>query len=155
MEGRYLRTVRVMADYQFGEGAGEALFPDTCEFIISPKTGKIRQILDSGVRIATVKPDSGLLSISVEGARRLKEHFPYPRLRVVVDSRVGEFVAKGKNVFAKHVVDVDEGIRANDEVAVVNEEDELLATGKAILSAFEMLELERGVAVSVRQGVKR
>lgn len=155
MEDRYLKTVRIMADYQFGEGAGKALFPESCEFIISPKTGKIRQVTDGGVRIATIKPDSGLLSISVEGARRLKELFPYPRLRVVVDSRVGEFIAKGKNVFAKHVVDVDNSIRANDEVIVVNESDELLATGKAVLSAFEMLEFERGVAVSVRQGVKR
>ncbi|WP_457591719.1 PUA domain-containing protein [Geoglobus sp.] len=155
MEDRYLRIVRVMADYQFGEGAGGVLFPDSCRFIISPKTGKIRQVVDGDVRIATVKPDSGLLSISVEGARRLKNLFPYPKLRVVVDSRVSEFIAKGKNVFAKHVVDVDSSVRANDEVIVVSEEDELLATGKAVLSAFEMLEFERGVAVSVRQGVKK
>jgi predicted RNA-binding protein (TIGR00451 family) len=50
---------------------------------------------------------------------------------------------------------VDEDIRANDEVIVVNTKDELLATGRAILSAFEMLEMERGVAVKVRQGVKK
>lgn len=155
MEDRYLRIVRVMADYQFGKGAGKALFPDTCTFVISPKTGKIRQVMDGGVRIATVKPDSGLLSISVEGAKRLKGAFPYPKLRVIVDRRVGEFIARGKNVFAKHVVEADESIRANDEVIVVDEDDELLATGKAVLSAFEMLEFERGVAVSVRQGVRR
>ena len=155
MEDRYLRIVRVMADYQFGKGAGGVLFPDSCRFIISPKTGKIRQVVDGDVRIATVKPDSGLLSISVEGARRLKNLFPYPKLRVVVDSRVSEFIAKGKNVFARHVVDVDSSVRANDEVIVVSEEDELLATGKAVLSAIEMLEFERGVAVSVRQGVKK
>ncbi len=140
MEDRYLRIVRVMADYQFGKGAGDVLFPDSCRFIISPKTGKIRQVVDGDVRIATVKPDSGLLSISVEGARRLKNLFPYPKLRVVVDSRVSEFIAKGKNVFARHVVDVDSSVRANDEVIVVSEEDELLATGKAVLSACEMLE---------------
>ncbi len=50
---------------------------------------------------------------------------------------------------------MDEDIRANDEVIVVNEEDELLATGKAKLSAFEMLAFERGVAVEVRQGVRK
>lgn len=153
MEDRYLRMVRVLADYQFGKGAGKALFPDSCEFIISPKTGKIRQVVDNGTRIATIKPESGWLSISIEGARRLKGTFPFPELRVVVDSRVSEFIAKGKNVFAKHVVKVDEKIRAEDEVIVVDEEDNLLATGKAVLSALEMLAFSRGVAVDVRQGV--
>ncbi|AIY89652.1 PUA domain-containing protein [Geoglobus acetivorans] len=155
MEDRYLKTVRVLADYQFGRGAGKALFPESCQFIVSRKTGKIRQITDDGRRIATIKPESGWLSISIEGARRLKDLLPYPQLRVVVDSRVAEFIAAGKNVFAKHVVDVDSTIRANDEVIVVDESDILLATGKAVLSAFEMLEFQRGVAVDVRQGVRK
>ena len=81
-------------------------------------------------------------------------HFPYPRHRVVVLDEVSEFIARGRSVFAKHVVDVDRKIRANDEVLVVNTKDELLATGRAVLSAFEMLEVERGVAVKVRQGVR-
>ncbi|MCD6387598.1 MAG: hypothetical protein J7L30_04675, partial [Methanophagales archaeon] len=34
------------------------------------------------------------------------------------------------------------------------ENDELLATGKAMLSAEEMLAFQRGVAVKVRQGVE-
>lgn len=155
MESRYFRYVRVLADYQFGENAGRALFPDTCSFVISPKTGKVRQILDGDVRIATVKPESGMLSISIEGAKRLMKVFDFPELRVVVDSKVGEFIANGKSVFARHVVDVDSRIRANDEVIVVDQNDKLLATGKALLSAFEMIEFSRGVAVSVRQGVKK
>lgn len=146
-----LRIVRAIADYQFGRGAGIALFPDTCRFILS-KNGKIRQILDKDTRIATLKADSGLLTLSIEGARRLHKTFPFPKLRVVVLNEVSEFIAEGKSVFAKHVVRVDDKIRANDEVIVVNERDELLATGKALLSAFEMLELKKGVAVKTRQG---
>ncbi|MDI9610927.1 MAG: pseudouridine synthase [Archaeoglobales archaeon] len=146
-----LRIVRVVADYQFGTGAGLALFPETCKFILS-KNGKIRQILDDGKRIATLKADSGLLTLSIEGARRLKNAFPFPKLRVVVLDEVSKFIAEGKSVFAKHVVAVDERIRANDEVLVVNEKDELLATGKVLLSASEMLELKKGVAVKTRQG---
>ncbi len=153
MEDRMLRLVRVIADYQFGKGAGRALFPDTCKFILSPTTGRIRQIKDRGVRIATLKADSGWFTLSIEGARRLHMTFEFPRLRVVVLNDVAEFIAKGGNVFAKHVVDVDPKIRANDEVLVVDENDILLATGRAVLSAKEMLEFDRGVAVSVRKGV--
>jgi uncharacterized protein with predicted RNA binding PUA domain len=36
----------------------------------------------------------------------------------------------------------------------VNERDELLATGKAILSAFEMLLMKKGVAVKIRQAIR-
>ncbi|MEM0332332.1 MAG: pseudouridine synthase, partial [Archaeoglobaceae archaeon] len=36
-----------------------------------------------------------------------------------------------------------------------NTKDELLATGQALLSAFEMLEMDRGMAVKVRQGAKK
>ncbi|RLI88849.1 MAG: pseudouridine synthase [Archaeoglobales archaeon] len=148
-----LKLVRAIADYQFGRGAGRALFPETCKFIMS-STGRIRQIVDGDMRIATIKPETGLLTISVEGARRLHRLFPYPKLRVVVMNEVSEFIAEGRSVFAKHVVDVDDEIRPNDEVIVVNEEDELLATGKAVLSAKEMLEMRRGVAVSIRYSLK-
>ena len=96
-----------------------------------------------------------MLSISIEGAKRLMRIFEFPKLRVVVDPGVGEFIANGKNVFAKHVLMADPGTRAGDEVIVVDTSDNLLATGKAILSSFEMIEFTKGVAVSVRQGVKR
>ena len=155
MEDKMLRTVRVIADYQFGKGAGRVLFPDSCKFVLSPTTGRIRQIKDKGIRIATLKADSGWFTLSIEGARRLHEAFEYPKLRVVVLRDVAEFIAEGKSVFAKHVVDVDPSIRANDEVIVVDEDDKLLATGRAILSAKEMLEFNRGVAVSVRQGIRK
>mgnify|MGYP003878085871 CR=1 FL=1 len=145
--------LRVIADYQFGKGVGKVLFPDTCSFMLS-SSGRIRQVFDNGIRIATLKPDSGWFTLSIEGARRVKEALSFPKMRVVVIDEVSEFIASGKSVFAKHVVEVDEEIRANDEVVVVNTADELLATGKALLSAFEMLEMERGVAVKVRQGVK-
>ncbi len=146
--------LRVIADYQFGKGVGRVLFPDTCKFILS-STGRVRQVVDNGVRIATLKPDSGWFTLSIEGARRVKEALPFPKMRVVVMDEVSEFIAEGKSVFAKHVVEVDEEIRANDEVLVVNTKDELLATGRAVLSAFEMLEMERGMAVKVRQGVRK
>jgi len=153
MEDERLRKLRVIADYQFGRGVGRVLFPDSCKFVLST-SGGIRQIIDNGVRIATLKPDTGFFTLSIEGARRVKEVLPFPKMRVVVMNEVSEFIAQGRSVFAKHVVDVDEEIRANDEVIVVNQRDELLATGKALLSAIEMLEMKRGVAVKVRQGIK-
>ncbi|HJK08659.1 MAG TPA: hypothetical protein O0X86_02230 [Methanocorpusculum sp.] len=44
---------------------------------------------------------------------------------------------------------------AEDEVFVVDENDNLLATGMAILSGTEMLGFSYGTAVKVRQGKNR
>lgn len=146
-----LARVRVIADYQFGAGAGNGLFPDTCEFILS-QTGRVRQILLAGVRIATLRARDGRLTLSFAGAGRLREAIPPPGYRVSMDPSVSEFVARGKTGFAKHVVAADPGIRAGDEVLLVTGEDELLATGTALLSGAEMLSFNYGPAVKVRQG---
>lgn len=153
MENR-IRKVRMLADYQFGRGAGKTLFSESVSFIMSTK-GRVRQILDGDTRIATVKAGSGWLTISIDAARRLHSLFPYPRLRVIVLTDVSPYIQEGGNVFAKHVIDVDSSIRANDEVLLVDQEDNLLATGRAILGSREMLELNRGMAVDVRWGVKK
>jgi uncharacterized protein with predicted RNA binding PUA domain len=146
-----LARVRVIADYQFGTGAGEGLFPDECGFILS-QTGRVRQILLKGVRIATLRARDGRLTLSFAGAGRLKEAIPPPAYRVTIDPSVSKFIAGGKTAFAKHVLAADPRIRAGDEVLLVGGGDELLATGMALLSGAEMPSFNYGPAVKVRQG---
>lgn len=147
-----MRTqVQVIADFQFGRGAGAALFPEDCEFILS-RTGRIRQVTLGGKRLVTVRAMDGNLTLGIDGALRLLAALPPPAYRVVVLDEVAEFICQGKNTFAKHVVAADPDIRAGDEVMVVTNDDELLATGSAVLSGREMLLFNYGVAVKVRQG---
>jgi uncharacterized protein with predicted RNA binding PUA domain len=146
-----LRRVRTIADYQFRNGAGAGLFPDECTFTRST-TGRIRQIHLQGVRLATIRAQDGRLTLSIEGARRLRDTLPFPAYRVTIQEDVAEFPRRGKNVFARHVIAADREIRSGDEVLVVSGEDDLLATGAAVLSGDEMLHFKYGVAVKVRQG---
>jgi uncharacterized protein with predicted RNA binding PUA domain len=146
-----LKRVRIIADYQFGFGAGQSLFPDTVTFVLS-RTGRVSQILEDGARIATLRASDGFFTLGELGARRLHARFSYPKLRVTVSSEAAPFVGTGKTAFAKHVLHADPDLRARDEVLVVDENDTLLATGQAILSPLEMLAFKRGVAVKVRQG---
>jgi len=146
-----LRRVRTIADFQFGKGAGEGLFPEGCEYTRS-NTGRIRQILYHKVRLATLRAQDGRLTLSIDGAARLKAALSVPSYRVTIQEDVAEFPRKGKNVFAKHVTAADPAIRSGDEVLVVTTEDNLLATGTAVLSGEEMLHFKYGVAVHVRQG---
>ena len=75
------------------------------------------------------------------------------RLWVKVTAEAEPFIAKGKSVFAKHVVDADSEIRPQEEVIVINEKNEVLAVGRAMLTGKEMKAFKRGVAVRVRRGI--
>jgi conserved protein with predicted RNA binding PUA domain len=153
-ENSSLRRVQTIADYQFGKGVGIWLFPEECTYIFST-TGRIRQILFGGVRLATVRASDGRLTLGIEGAKRLMTTLPAPGYRVVIRDDVAEFVAQGKNAFAKHVVAADQAIRAGDDVLVVTGNDRLIACGSAVVSGTEMLAFNYGVAVRVRQGSEK
>ena len=148
-----LERIRTIADYQFGKGAGRALFPDDAGFIMS-RTGRVRQIVLGDKRIATVRANDGFLILSTFGGERLKSVLPFPQKRVVMNDDAAPFVAKGKTAFCKFVIDCDPEIRAYEEVLLVDKDDKLLATGQALLAAPEIRAFKRGSAVNVRYGVK-
>lgn len=148
-----LKRVRLIADYQFGGGAGRALFSESAEFILSSRD-KVRQIYESGKRIATLRASDGLLTLSIDGGERLRKFLPYPTLRVTVSDDAAPFVAKGRSAFARHVIEVDPELRAGEEVIVVDKNDRLLATGKALLSAEEIKSFKKGMAVDIRTGTE-
>ena len=147
-----LSKVRMIADYQFGKGAGKVLFPEDVTFQLS-KTKRVRQVFHSGKRIVTARAKDGFFTLSIEAATRLHEFLPEKRLCVAVCEDAAPFVAKGKTAFAKHVVEIDPELRAGEEVLVTDETGGLLATGQLLLSPLEILSLESGAAVDVRAGV--
>ena len=55
-----LKRARIIADYQFGRGAGEALFPDETTYSLS-KTRRLRYLYAEKERIATVRASDNLL----------------------------------------------------------------------------------------------
>jgi uncharacterized protein with predicted RNA binding PUA domain len=148
-----LKRVRTIADFQFGSGVGAVLVPDEAEFRYS-STGRIRYILLSGERIATLRAQDGRLTLSLRGAELLSQAVAPPRYRVYIQTDVTPFVAKGKNAMAKHVTSADPAICAGEEVLVVTEDNTLVATGTAVISGEEMLAFNYGVAVNVRKGTE-
>ncbi len=150
-----IKKIKAIADYQFGVGAGDALFNGNIKIEKSKKTGKIRHIYDGKVIIVNMRASDSYLVLSKEGAKRLHNKMPYPLNRVVVNKDSQPFALEGKSVFCKFVVDCDENIRTRDEVLIVNEEDELLAYGKSLLSASEINNFQTGQAIKTRKGMKK
>jgi 7-cyano-7-deazaguanine tRNA-ribosyltransferase len=141
-----------IADYQFGAGAGKALFPGDVDIVKSRKTGKIRHIYEGEILIATLRATDSVFVLDREGARRLHSHLEYPKNRVVVNADADPFAREGKSIFAKFVIDCDINIRSNEEVLIVNEKDDLIAYGKSILCGHEIMDFNTGQAVKTRKG---
>lgn len=146
--------VRSVADYQFGKGVGALLFPDNIEIVLSPRTGRIRYLNINGERLATLRPTDGMLSLSIKAAKFMTENMPFAKCFVIVQNDVAQYIAAGGDVFAVHVVKVDDEIGAKDEVIILDEDKHVLAVGRAVLSSGEILAFKTGVAVKVRHGSK-
>jgi len=147
-----LAKVRSIADYQFGKGVGELLFPDNIEIQYSPRTGRIRYINLDGERLATLRPTDGVLSLSLKAAKFMAQKTPFAKCFVTVKSEVSKYIAEGGDVFAVHVVKVDSEVGAKDEVIALDEDGQVLAVGRTVLSSGEMKAFKTGVAVKVRHG---
>ena len=160
--------LRTVADYQFGAGAGAALFAPPVT-VRHTSSGRPEQVLvggsdgADGERLVSYGVD-GRFTLGAEGGRRLHASLPRdpPAYRVFVGDDSEPFVRDGRNAFAKFVVEVDPEIRPGDEVLVVHErardraateDGDLLAVGRAEMPASAMLDFETGMAVKVRAGI--
>ena len=149
-----LRKIRSIADYQFGKNVGIVLFPEEVEILYSNATGRIRFVELNGKRLATLRPTDGLFSISIDAGLVLSGKKELVFCFVKVKNDVAKYIAGGGDVFAVHVVKADKEIRAQNEVIVLDENNKVLAVGRALLSGPEMLLFKKGVAVKVRHGQK-
>jgi len=150
-----LRRIRSIADYQFGKDMGTKLFPENVEITHSKTTGRIRYVHLNGKRLATLRPTDGLFSLSIPAARIVAENRGSANCFVTVQQDVSPFIADGHDVFAAHVVKADEAIHPRDEVVVVDENNHVLAVGRALLSSLEMQTFRTGVAVKIRRGIEK
>jgi uncharacterized protein with predicted RNA binding PUA domain len=144
--------IRAVADLQFGKGCGCKVFPEGVTVIRSRKTGKVKGIYHQGRLLATLRPADGYLALGPEGAIRVARSLKPPKYRVVVIEEVAEYIKKGRNLFAKHVLSADPEIRAGEEVLVTDTADHVIATGRAALTGKEMKCFKIGLAVKVRKG---
>ncbi|WP_410766543.1 archaeosine synthase subunit alpha [Haloferax sp. DFSO60] len=140
-EQRENNVVKALADYQFGDGAGEELFSNV-EISMTSRYPKLQVWNDEGEQLATMVPQYGMLAFTLEGAKVWYDS-DAPTKVVEIDG----FVPHG-SVLAPGVVDADEEIRPGDEVVV--EGPKAFAIGRAEMSGPEMVSSMRGIGVEIR-----
>jgi 7-cyano-7-deazaguanine tRNA-ribosyltransferase len=150
-----LQKIRSIADFQFGFGAGKALFSKNIKIQYSKKTGRIRHVYSDDLLYANYRPNDALFTLTIAGATQLVAELPNLSYKVTVLDDVVDVISGGKNLMARHVVDAGENIRSGDEVIVVDERNIVIAVGKAVLTREEMISYTRGVAVKTRRGKER
>ena len=138
---RQHNTVKAIADYQFGEDAGDALFGGI-DIQTTGRYPKLQIRNDDGEQLATMVPQYGLLALTVAGGDRWSKS-DAPTKRVDIDG----FVPHG-SVLAPGVLDASESIRPGDEVVIKG--PKAFAVGRAEMSGPEMTDSTRGVASTVR-----
>ena len=144
-------ALRTVADYQFGAGAGRALFDG--ELVVQrTSSGRPQQIIADGDRVVSYGTD-GRFTLGAAGGFRLQAALDAPSYRVVVGDESEPFVREGRNVFAKFVREVDPEVRPGDEVLIEHADGELLGVGRAERSADAMADFDTGMAVKVREGI--
>ena len=148
-----LKKIRSIADFQFGLGAGDILFAENIHVERSKGTNRIRFIYQQKERICSFRVRDGFLVPSLMGGKMLHEN--KFGLKVMVNEDTEPFVRAGKTVFAKHVLEAEQHIAIKDEVIIINENNEFLGIGTAKLSGTMMKEMNKGVAVSTRKGMKK
>ena len=149
-----IQKIRTVADLQFGEGVGARLFPDGSRITSSRATGRLRNIFAGEEMVGTMRAQDGFFTLTVAGARRIRDAAESPRLRVVVTDDSAEYNEKGFNVFFKFITDYDRDIVASNETIVVDSEDNVVAVGRATVSGREMGDYRSGVAVKTHHSVK-
>ncbi|ASJ11073.1 hypothetical protein A3L12_07055 [Thermococcus sp. P6] len=90
--------------------------------------------------------------LKVEGAIALWKRFGRSMKKwVVVDEGAVEPILNGSNLLPVGVVDAERSIRRNDDVILLSEKNEVLATGIAKKDSAGLLSGERGTGVKVRR----
>lgn len=97
-------------------------------------------------------PLTGALTLSREGARMMFPLIEKNKKRIVVRRR--EFCEHVRgSLLAPVVVRVTSDVKAGDEVFVVDEQDELLAVAKALVSSEDLALMRRGEVARIRRRV--
>ena len=152
-----LRKIKAISDYQFGHKATDTLLDNENLINVeySKNTGRIRHIYYDNNLILNFRPQNGLFTLSLYAAMKILKGTSPPYLRAIVLSDISNFIKDGRNVFCKHIQDIDENLRPLDEVIVVNNEDELLGIGKLVLAVPYIKSFKTGIAIKVRKGINK
>ena len=147
------RRVSMLLDYIFGKEVSKTISGLKVDLKFSKKTGRLKNIMISDKLFATMRVDGGL-ALTLEGGQILNRSPEFRQNTVKITEDASKYIALGKSVFAKHIVECGSRIKPGSEVVVLDSNNHVLAVGKAILSSKMMIDFSSGVAVKIRNSIE-
>ncbi len=140
--------------YQFGKGVGDAVLKLIDNLYVTRyKGGSPRAFFLNGKPFFNVNPKTGIITLSKEAATFLFPFVDKKCCRIIVNGK--EYITHTKGgILAPIVKGITRDVRAGKEVFIVDEEDNLLAIGKALIGAHELIGLRRGEVAKIRRRIK-
>jgi uncharacterized protein with predicted RNA binding PUA domain len=140
-------------DAIFGVGVSTALDGEDLQFEFSKKTGRIKNFSVRNELVATFRTDGGL-ALTIYGAKELLKSKQFRENCVIPIPEAISFVSEGRSLFCKHVEWCGSYIKVGSDVAIINKDNAVLATGRALFGCSIMKKYPKGVAVKIREGIK-
>jgi conserved protein with predicted RNA binding PUA domain len=136
----------------FGIGVSDLLLEDL-QIEFSRRTGRIKNFSIGKELVATMRTDGGL-ALTVFGAKELIKNKQFRENCVIPINEAIPFVSEGRSLFCKHVDWCGLNVKAGSDVAIIDKNDHILATGRALFGCNTMKKYSKGIAVKVREGIK-
>lgn len=155
LDSEALGVLRKLVVYQYGSEASRVFSEiDRDQLLVcySKNTMRLRSVLYEGKKLfITIRASDYTIIPHTLFAKLLHKILPYPLYRIVVLNEFVEDIMSGHTVFSRHIVAGDTRIRPYDEIMVVNENDSLIAVGRALLDYESIITASRGPAVQIRE----
>lgn len=129
------------------------ILPKLTSFDYSRRTGRIKSFSFENQLAGTLRTDGGI-ALTVSGAEILMKNPLFKVNCVIPIQEAIPFVSEGRSLYCKHVKWCGSNVKVGSDVVVIDDNDEILAVGRARIASNMMKELGAGVAVRIRQGIK-
>ena len=138
-------------DILFGINVSKAL-PDEISWKFS-RTKRLKSFSADGKLIATVRTDGGL-ALTVYGAHLLIRMENFLQNCILPIDDVIPFVSEGRSLVCKHVRWCGHNIYCGSDTVVIDNNKNIIATGRSLFHHTVINKYSSGVAVKIREGIK-
>tara|TARA_B100000902_G_scaffold397686_1_gene462230 strand:+ start:226 stop:2298 length:2073 start_codon:yes stop_codon:yes gene_type:complete len=122
-------------------------------------TGRIRNVFDQkGTHILSPRLEDGGLSLTINGAKKLLEFWKDGSCEIPIikiDEGAIPFVSKGRNVMHGFINYASKNLTPGSPCIILDEENNLIASGISCCTFSEAMELKKGVAIKVKNGIEK
>ena len=140
-----IKLIRSCVDMTFGEGCGSVLIPDGCVSFLDHRKGWSNIIVNGG---EVGRLSDGKVTLDLAGLKAIQGKMVKNYVRCDHDSSY--FVKKGRNLMVTGITELSASLEKGDQVAIIDDRGEVIASGIMRMSSSEMGTSDRGVAVSIR-----